>query len=299
MKKIKLGIIGLSEGNGHPYSWSAIFNGYNPEVMKNCPFSVIPEYLSKQKFPEDLIQGGSVTHIWTQDSAISRDIAESCNIEHIVDSYADLIGKVDAVLLARDDVKMHYEMSAPFLKAGMPIYIDKPIAANMKMLKKIFSLQQYEGQIFTCSALRYAKEFVLTDEERESVGGFQYIDACIENDWIKYGVHIIEPVMKLIGFQGQITNIRKVVTGRKRLVIVDWQSGLQTAFSSLGDVSSPTVIRIFGNRGFKEMILNDTFFAFKNALQSFIDSINKGQEHDSREYISNIVKIIEGGNDYA
>ena len=24
---LKLGIIGLSEGNGHPYSWSAIFNG--------------------------------------------------------------------------------------------------------------------------------------------------------------------------------------------------------------------------------------------------------------------------------
>ena len=28
---IRLGIIGMTEGNGHPYSWSAIFNGYNPE----------------------------------------------------------------------------------------------------------------------------------------------------------------------------------------------------------------------------------------------------------------------------
>ena len=33
----KLGIIGLSPGNGHPYSWSAIFNGYSKEKMAAWP----------------------------------------------------------------------------------------------------------------------------------------------------------------------------------------------------------------------------------------------------------------------
>ena len=42
---LKLGIIGLSSDNGHPYSWSAIFNGYDPEEMARCPFPGIPEYL--------------------------------------------------------------------------------------------------------------------------------------------------------------------------------------------------------------------------------------------------------------
>jgi len=31
---IKLGIIGTSQGNGHPYSYSAIFNGYNKNEVK-------------------------------------------------------------------------------------------------------------------------------------------------------------------------------------------------------------------------------------------------------------------------
>ena len=89
MKQLKLGIIGLSKGNGHPYSWSVIFNGYNPEVMKECPFPVIPEYLSKQKFPEDLIKEGHVTHIWTQDKSVSKHIAKASNIENIVDNYLE------------------------------------------------------------------------------------------------------------------------------------------------------------------------------------------------------------------
>jgi len=28
---LKLGVIGMSEGNGHPYSWSAIINGQSDE----------------------------------------------------------------------------------------------------------------------------------------------------------------------------------------------------------------------------------------------------------------------------
>ena len=32
-RELKIGILGMTEGNGHPYSWSAMFNGYDPEEM--------------------------------------------------------------------------------------------------------------------------------------------------------------------------------------------------------------------------------------------------------------------------
>ena len=44
----RLGAIGLSPGNGHPYSWAAIFNGYDTASMADCPFPAIPEYLATQ-----------------------------------------------------------------------------------------------------------------------------------------------------------------------------------------------------------------------------------------------------------
>lgn len=28
-KELKIGILGMTEGNGHPYSWSAMFNGFD------------------------------------------------------------------------------------------------------------------------------------------------------------------------------------------------------------------------------------------------------------------------------
>ena len=51
MKEIKLGIIGYNEGNGHPYSFSAIINGFNP----NADWSRYPqilEYLKLNQLPK-------------------------------------------------------------------------------------------------------------------------------------------------------------------------------------------------------------------------------------------------------
>ena len=45
---LKVGIIGYNNGNGHPYSYSAIFNGFNKkELLKNCPYPIIQKYLIK------------------------------------------------------------------------------------------------------------------------------------------------------------------------------------------------------------------------------------------------------------
>ena len=157
--KIKLGLIGLSAGNGHPYSWSAIINGYNKSLMKKCEFPLIYKYLKKQKFPHDQIKNAEVSHIWTQNLELSKKIARTTKIKYIVNNFRDLLGKVDAILLARDDADNHIKYSRIFLENKIPVYIDKPLSFSIKKAKKLISFQKYNGQIFTCSALRYAKEF--------------------------------------------------------------------------------------------------------------------------------------------
>ena len=150
----------MSEGNGHPYSWSAIFNGFEKEVMENCPFPVIPEYLGKEVFPDNYLNHlAEVTHIWTQDRDISEHIAKAALIKTVCDSLTDMVGSVDAVLLARDDAENHYEYAKPFLDAGTPIYIDKPFALNLRDANRLWNLAKTEEQIFTCSALQFAHEF--------------------------------------------------------------------------------------------------------------------------------------------
>jgi len=295
MKQLKLGILGISEGNGHPYSWSAIFNGYNSKYMKDCPFPVIPQYLAQQNFPQDTIPNAKVTHIWTQDKKQAEHIAKSCNIKYIVENYEDMIGKIDGILLARDDYENHYEISKPFINAGLPIYIDKPLAIKTNIANQMFNLEKYKNQIFTCSAIAYAKEFALTKNEIDKLGNIKYVDACIMKDWEKYGIHIIEPVLKIIGDQGQIQKTNIIQNNSIKKVSISWESGLITSFTTLGKIPSPISIRLFGTNEYKNLIFKDTFFAFKKALQTFVNIILKKENPPSKNFTLQVIDIIEKG----
>ena len=119
---LNLGIIGMSPGNGHPYSWSAIFNGYNKEKMAECPFPVIPEYLVERK-PEDFgIDGAKVTHIWAQDREISRHVAESSLIPNVVENMNDMISEIVMQIDAFTSFKSMLVAFVRMLDSGKPSF---------------------------------------------------------------------------------------------------------------------------------------------------------------------------------
>ena len=137
---IKIGIIGQNAGNGHPISYSSIFNGYNEKYLKKyCKFKLIKEYLPKnhRNLSENIIQGAKVTHIWTQNKRLSEKISKVCNIPNISKDLKEMSNEVDAVILARDDYNNHLKMIEVFIKKSIPIFIDKLIVGNVKEWKKI------------------------------------------------------------------------------------------------------------------------------------------------------------------
>ncbi len=294
-KKLSLGIIGGSEGNGHPYSWSAIFNGYNPDIMNDCGFPSIPVYLSKQKFPDDQISQARVTHIWTQDIKLSRHVATATYIDNVSVNYVDFIKNVDGVLLARDDAESHLEMARPFLKAGLPIYIDKPMALSTSEAKTIFNLQQYDGQIFSCSAMKYAPEFKLTDSQIKSIGKVRSIHGYVPKSWNKYAVHILDPILTLIPDRGQIIDHKVWRSNDQVLLIVKFKSGEEIYVQTCGAAAAPTSIKIIGMNGWIDLLFQDTFRTFRLALSDFVQGIINRDVRTSSNDILNVIKLVELG----
>jgi hypothetical protein len=295
VKLIRLGIIGLSNGNGHPYSWSAIINGYKKKEMKNCGFSAIPEYLNKQSWPKNFIKNAKVTHIWTQNLNLSKKIASTTFIPKVEKNLEGMIGKVDGILLARDDFKNHFEMAKPFLDSGLPVYIDKPIATSKKDLYKIYNLERYPGQIFTCSATRYSKDLSLTKINRKKVGKIKKIIAITPKSWEKYGVHIIEPVIKLLNRNDILIKCIKHSNKNLRNFSILWKSKILTTFVATNKNNGKISITVIGSKNTKNLIFNDVFVSFKAALKDFIYGIKKKSIQSKKNFNIKVVNIIEKG----
>lgn len=293
--RLRLGIIGMSDGNGHPYSWSAIFNGYDPTVMAACPFPIIPQYLARRRFPEDAIANATVTHIWTQDPAISRHIANASRVEAIVRDYHDMIGNVDAVLLARDDAETHEEFAAPFLEAGLPVYIDKPLALSVDSASAIYARQRRAGQIFTCSALIYARELMFTADERAAIGTLRRVEGTTPKDWDRYAVHVLDPMLLTLAGQGAVVAEGAGGDDRARHLNLRWESGVTGRVTATGENSGPIAIRLIGDRGTVSREVSDYFSAFKAALNEFVAIVRGERATQDSKPVYDVVRLIEAG----
>lgn len=292
---LRLGIIGVSPGNGHPFSWAAICNGYDAAAMAASPYPAIAAYLGERRFPEDRLELARVTHVWTQDPATSRAIAAASLIPSISASPEAMIGAVDAILLARDDAESHARFALPYLEAGLPVYIDKPFALSLDAARALLAAERYPGQIFTGSALAYARELRPSAEALADLGEIKRVIGATPKAWDTYAVHVIEPVLALLD-RGVPSTMRLFADGDDaRHVLARWRGGPSALFSTLGKVAGPIRIDLFGTRAHLALTFNDSFSAFREALRRFcVGAIEKRRMFD-RDRLLAVTEIIEKG----
>ncbi len=285
----KLGVIGLSPGNGHPYSWAAIFNGFDGEEMGKCPFPVIPEYLNKQDPQTMCIPEARVTHIWTQDKQISEDVANASLIDNIVDDPEDMIGEVDAVLLARDDGQNHLEMSRPFIEADVPILIDKPLTDNHNDLIEFVKYYKAGKTIMSCSSQRYAQSINELKQNQEC-GKIINAVAVSPKLWRTYGIHKVEAVYAVMG--GNIESVQNVGEDGQEIVVIKYPDGRSAVVETLRDVKQGSTT-FYGENQAVTVSDPDSFNQFKSMLEHFVGMLKTGQPpFDWRETVETAKVII-------
>jgi len=291
---LKLGIIGSSPGNGHPYSWAAICNGYDAARMADCPYPGIPAYLAARQFPQDRLAEAVVTHVWTQDATASGKIAAASLIPNVVRTPEDMIGAVDGLLLARDDAENHARFALPFLRAGLPVYLDKPLALSNAAAELILAEERYPGQIFTGTAVTWATEMKLNPEQIVKVGKVRHVSGVTPKYWDTYAVHVIEPALQILGEETAPNQIT-VIGDTQRLVNAVWSSGVSAQFAALGNVSAPIGLTVHGESGFCNLIFTDSFTAFRTALQQFCLGVLNKQRMFNLARAHAVTSIIERG----
>lgn len=289
-KIYNLGIIGLSPGNGHPYSWSAIFNGYNKEKMAKCPFPTIPEYLGEQDPDTMCIEDANVTHIWTQEKKISKDIAEASLIENVVENITDLIGKVDAVILARDDGENHLKMAKPFIEKGVPILIDKPLTDNAEDLKEFIRYYEEGRPIMSCSSMRYADSIL---KLKGKLGHILTANAVTPKHWRTYGIHIIEGIYAMMG--GGIESVQNIGCDGEEIVHLHYADGKHAILQSFKKISSNIHFAFYGENNSEIVTYTGAFSSFKNMLIDFVKMLKSRKPSFDWSETVEMAKIVIAG----
>ena len=192
-------MLGMIPGNGHPYSWSAIINGYDPKEMASCPYESIPVYLGAQPLKEVKVPNAQVTHIWTDVLDEARLVAKASLIPNVVDQPEKVIGQVDGVFISTDDGYEHVRRARPFVEAGIPVFIDKPLATSIKDLQTFIDWEKNGCPILSSSGARYMQGLDNWDKDKEQYGELRWIASGMTKYWENYAIHAIQPLYRMLG----------------------------------------------------------------------------------------------------
>lgn len=171
------------------------------------------ELLNVETSPEH-VPGGRVRFVHPRgspdiESSVSRVPAYTTKITalgvEVVDDLEAMIARVDAVLLETNDGRPHLAQALPVLRAGKPLFIDKPVAGSLADAIAIYRLAAHFGTpCFSSSSLRYGNG---TQQVRNgsvgAVAGCDVFSPCAleptHPDLFWYGIHGCEALFTVMG----------------------------------------------------------------------------------------------------
>lgn len=298
-RPIRIGILGFTEGNAHPFSWSAMINGnYDPALMgEYCKdlYPSIPQYLGKQPKNTLGIPGVQVTHICFT-GHLGRADAEICakinGICNVVDKPEDMIGHIDAVICATDQGHEHVERCRPFVEEGLPLFIDKPLTDNEEDLKTIVGWYKAGVPMMSSSSMRYCKAIEPYYENHYELGKLRYICSPMVKYWETYGMHALERLFPLVGRGFQW--VQNLGDCKSPMVHLYHESGVHVDIP-MGYGMQAAPMSIMGEGGAVTLSDGDSFYAFKKQLDRFVAFLRTGEADHPFEDTIEMAKIIIAG----
>lgn len=239
-KPIRVGIIGL---DAHAVPWTEILTDPKspPEVKSLKVVAAVPTHSPDIPFSAQNIQ---------KNTERMRQMGVQ-----IVPTIEAMLQQVDAVMLLSIDGRPHLEQAKPVFRAKKPLFIDKPVAASLADIVRIYDLAAKTGTpCFSNSSLRYNPGIAQMRNDPR-VGKVLGCDAYGPNhplepshpDLFYYGIHGTELLFTIMG--PGCKTVTRVHSPTADLVVGVWADGRVGTLRGILQGQTGFGATVFGEKG--------------------------------------------------
>jgi predicted dehydrogenase len=238
------------------------------------------------------------THIYGTDPVRTREVADAADIPHIVPKLEDMIDKVDGVVCVWRHGGRHLADTLPFLEAGVPAFVDKPLAVSVADAEKLIGAAEHAGVGFSSfSTLRFADAtlaFMADVEERVGplTAGVSTGPADVNSEYggiFFYGIHAVELMNTVWGY-----GCRSVCASAHNGNIsaaCKLESGALVTLNLLGNASSVFHLAAHGPKGWLASPV-DAGTSYIQGMRVIIDTLRLNEWPLTRDQLLEPVKIL-------
>jgi predicted dehydrogenase len=243
--ELKIGIIGLD--TSHTVAFTKLLQGDVP--------------------PEQRVEGMRVVNAMRFPSPFQTEEGQDerqAQLEELgvtmQDSVTALAEGMDALFLEINDPALHLEYFRQVAGLGLPIFLDKPLAANLEEGRKIVEIAKANGtRMWSASSLRFIRKLAAAKQEVTEPPTFCNVfgalgAAAAGSDIVWYGVHVTEMLVACMGTGAECVTAREDANGvvaivnypGERRAVAEYNRGCYTYG---GRIQAGSKVAYFDNRG--------------------------------------------------
>lgn len=280
---IRIGIIGLD--TSHSTAFTELLNGDSDDKFVK-EFEVVAAYPYGSK---------SIQSSYERIPGYIEEVKKH-GVE-ITSSIAELLDKVDCVMLETNDGRLHLEQAMEVFKSGKICYIDKPIGATLGQAIAIYEMaEKYNVPIFSSSALRYSpqNQKLRNGEFGPILGADCYSPHKVEPthpDFGFYGIHGVETLYTLMGTGCESVN--RMSSEDADVVVGRWKDGRIGTFRGIKEGPA-----IYGGTAYtqKEAVAAGGYAGYKVLLDEVLKFFETGVAPISKEETIEIFTFMKASN---
>lgn len=199
-----------------------------------------------------------------------------CGVE-LVAQPEDLLGQIDGVLILSVQGAAHLQRAEPFLRAGLPVFIDKPCTCSVDEAAQLFRIaREHKALLWSSSGMRFATEVRALQDRTAVTGAVQ--GALVHGPakrhtgnpgWFHYGIHSVELLWTLMGPGcNAVTAVHRPAADE---IILEWKDGRLATLRGLRSGHTGYGLVAFCEQGILPVSVS-TRDSYRNLCQAIVDS---------------------------
>ncbi len=271
---IRFGLVGVN--TSHAGVFAGIFNG-------------------RDGGPPEL-EGGRVAAVWGGSTAETAALATAHRIPAIAAEPTRMLGAIDAVLVVDDTGggASHADLARPFLEAGLPTFVDKPMTRDLAEAVALFDLAERHGApLMSASALRFAAEVATLRDQAAGLGPLSSVVSVGPGDWFYYGVHAVEMAQTVIGTGARW--VHRHAFAERDVAVIGYDGRPSLVVETLRDAAYVFHLAAYGRDGWAQAEVTDHRGFYRGTMAAVLAMAETGVAPVGRAETLEILAVLHAG----
>lgn len=240
-----------------------------------------------------------VVGIYSDEEDAVKRIIDKGYASYAASSPDEFLGKVDGVVITARRGDNHYKYAMPYVKAGIPCFIDKPFCDNPQNAQELADVAKENGALLCGgSCLKFIDEIKplarMVKTKKVKTGTIACpvsMDNIYGGFWF-YSQHLIEILLKIYG-----NNVKSVTAfcpdTQKNRVTVIFNFGEFDVCGFYTDCYRYTASLMTDDYNMYHVYCDDVVYTFKNELDEFINMVKSKTMPCSYDDLVYPVKVLD------